>query len=121
MKSARSIARQALEDAHICRVADDDITPQNREKEYITVTVVSGVYTAYACNRPIQRRDNVDVDWRGVDQSIADQRMQEIEKVLTDAGFIPVSLPMDLGYDPDNQFFGMTQEFSLYRVVPHGD
>lgn len=116
MDSARKIAKEALRAANICEVVDEDVKV-NRLQEYITVTAVSGVYTDYANGRPIQRRENIDVDYFGITSDMIDERMQQIEAALVAAGFRVVSLPLDLGYDQEEQYFGASAEFALYRSL----
>lgn len=118
MESARSLAKQALRS--VCTVAEEDQAATIREKEYATVTVVSGVYTAYADNKPIQRRDNVDVNLYAVDISRLDELTTAAETAMSAAGFIPQDFPSDLGGDKNHQLFGAVQEFALYRTVEYG-
>lgn len=118
MESARSLAKKAL--GSVCAVAEEDQTATIREKEYATVTVVSGVYTAYADNKPIQRRDNVDVNLYAVEVSRLDELTASAEAALAMAGFIPQDLPADVGSDQNHQRFGVVQEFALYRAVDYG-
>lgn len=118
MESARSLAKKALEE--ICRVVDEDQAQNNRDSEFILVSVVSAVYTEYADNKPVVRRDNLDILWYGADPGLMDTRAAQIEAAMRAAGFYTVSLPMDLGYDAGDQYFGTTQEFCLERAVPDG-
>ena len=118
MESARSLAKKALR--AVCKVVDEDQAATNREMEYATVTLVSGVYTDYADNKPIQRRDNVDVNLYAVDISRLDKLADAAESAMVAAGFIPQDLPVDVQNDQNHQLFGVVQEFALYRTVGHG-
>lgn len=118
MKDIREIVQAALDAVFFGTVK---VEPEDVEgvlpDEYITHSVVSGVYTDYANGRPIKRRDNVDVSWYGKNNAIKMKRMSEIEAAMTAAGFRVVELPFDLSREDGADYYGATMEFSLHRVV----
>lgn len=119
MRDIREIVQEILDlefQGEIVAVAEDLVTDKMPD-EYISFTVVAGVYTDYAGNRPIARRDHIDVDWHGKSITQKNQRMEQIEKAMVKAGFKPWSLPSDMERDPVSKRFGATQEFALYRMV----
>ena len=119
MQDIRNLVQLTLDRAfarQIPVVAEELVTDKMPE-EYIAYSVVSGTYSAYANNRPIQRRDSVDVDWHGSHLSKKDARMAAVEAAMRSAGFLVESLPYDLGRDPVSRRYGATMEFVLYRTV----
>lgn len=118
MENVRTVAKNALK--KVCKVMDEDQAATNREKEYATVYIVSGVYTEYANGKPTQRRDNVDINIYAVDIKRLDELIAKVEPAMRAAGFIPQDLPQDLGEDQNQQMFGAAQEFAIFRMVPGG-
>lgn len=123
MRDIREIIQSALDSAFYGKV---DVTPEELiseelPDEYITYVVVSGGYTHYADNRPIRKKEYVDVKWRGLDITIKSNRMEEIETAMRKVGFLPQDLPSDLYRDETAQYFGATQEFALSREVPYAN
>lgn len=123
MKDIREIVQSALDAVFFgtVSVSPEELITDALPEEYITYSVVSGVYTHHANNLPIRRRDYVDVKWRGLDIRNKHSRMEEIESAMRAAGFVPQELPSDLYRDETARYFGATQEFSIDREVPHGD
>lgn len=123
MRDIREIVQSALDAVFYgtVEVAPEELIADEVPDEYITYTIVSGLYTEYANNRPIRRRDYVDVKWRGLDIRKKNSRIEEIESAMRAAGFLPQDLPSDLYRDEISRYFGATQEFALSREVPHGD
>jgi hypothetical protein len=123
VRDIREIIQSALDSAFYGKV---DVTPEELiseelPDEYITYVVVSGGYTHYADNRPIRKKEYVDVKWRGLDITIKSNRMEEIETAMRKVGFLPQDLPSDLYRDETAQYFGATQEFALSREVPYAN
>ena len=123
MQDIREIVQSALDAAFYGKV---DVTPEELiadelPGEYITYLVLSGGYTYYANNRPIRKTEYVDVKWRGLDITVKNKRMEEIETAMRKAGFYPQGLPSDLYRDETSRYFGATQEFALSREVPYAD
>lgn len=120
MRDIREIVQEALDSCFggAPIVIPEEMSTGNIPDEYITYNIVSGVYTAYANGRPIQRRDNIDVNWYGNDISLKMPRMVEIESAMTAAGFMAVSLPSDIDRSNNADYYGATMEFALYRAVP---
>ena len=123
MQDIREIVQSALDAVFYGEV---DVTPEELISdelpgEYITYLVFSGGYTYYANNRPIRKAEYVDVNWRGLDITVKNKRMEEIETAMRKAGFYPQGLPSDLYRDETARYFGATQEFALSREVPYGD
>lgn len=63
----------------------------------------------------------VDVKWRGLDITVKNKRMEEIECAMRKAGFYPQDIPSDLYRDETARYFGATQEFALSREVPYAN
>ncbi len=123
MRDIREIVQSALDAVFYgaVEVTPEELIADEMPDEYITYTIVSGLYTEYANNRPIRRRDYVDVKWRGLDIRKKNSRMEEIESAMCAVDFVPQDLPSDLYRDETSRYFGATQEFALSREVPHGD
>lgn len=123
MQDIREIVQSALDAVFfgVVDVTPEEFIADNLPAEYITYALVSGEYTEYANNRPVRRREYVDVKWRGLDIQSKHPRMAEIEAAMCSAGFLPQDLPSDLYRDETSRYFGAAQEFALYREVPHGN
>ena len=91
MRDIREIVQSALDSGFYGKVdvAPEELISDELPDEYITYAVVSGGYTHYVNNRPIRKMEYVDVKWRGLDITIKSNRMEEIERVMRKAGFIP--------------------------------
>lgn len=123
MEDIRAIVQTALDASFfgIVEVAPEELISDELPDEYITYTVVSGLYTHYANNKPVRKTEYVDVRWRGLDILKKNGRMEKVEAAMRKAGFIPQDLPADLYRDETARYFGATQEFALSREVPSGD
>lgn len=119
MKDIRNLVQLTLDKAfarQIPVVAEELVTDKMPE-EYISYSVVSGTYSAYANNRPVQRRDSVDVDWHGSRLSQKDARRRPWKRPCVRRDSWWNRCRMTWAAIRSARRYGATMEFVLYRAV----
>lgn len=107
MKDIREIVQSALDAVFFgtVSVSPEELITDALPEEYITYSVVSGVYTHHANNLPIRRRDYVDVKWRGLDIRNKHSRMEEIESAMRGGWVCPAGTSIRPVPRRDGQIF----------------
>ena len=125
MTDIREIVQLALETAFAGVIRNDWITAEDLEAvdlpvEHITYAQLGSEVAAYADDRPLIRRDRVQITWYGTDTTAKAKRMDTIEAAMLEADFTPVSLWTDTGRDPITNLYTATASYDLMREYDDG-